>query len=179
MNDLDVLRQAILNEAEGAAFYAMAAEKTADTSSKEAFGYLKDQEVQHEEWLRSLYDRLVLQVASSSANLEWETLAEIEFIREAELRKKGKSPELFSQAGGKFKLALSDMAVFSAGALMEQASIDFYTKAAASTQNEEAKKIYTILVEWEGDHLNQLNEIHENLTELWIQEQDFSSSPKL
>ncbi len=177
MDDLDAVRQAILNEAEGAAFYAMAAEKTTDSSLKEAFGFLKAQEVQHEEWLRSLYDRLIFK--KSASNLVWETLEEVEFNRRAELEKRGKSPELFTKAGGKFNIALSDMAVFAAGALMEQAAIDFYTNAASKAQDEEAKKMYTMLVEWEKDHLRELNEIHDNLSKLWLDEQEFTSSPEL
>jgi len=47
MNDLDVIRQAILNEVEGIAFYDLAAERTSNPEVKEALIYLKDQEFFH------------------------------------------------------------------------------------------------------------------------------------
>jgi len=175
--DLDVIRQAILNEDEGAAFYAMAAEKTSDETLKEAYSHLKDEELEHGTWLRSLYDRLLLKGAS--ANLEWNTLAEIMFNKDAEMRKQGKSPGLFSQADEKFEIAITDMAVFAAGALMERASIDFYTKASSETESEEAKKLYDVLVEWENVHLHELNTIHHDLMKIWLDKYDFTYSPKL
>lgn len=175
--DLDAIRQAILNEDEGAAFYSMAAEKTNDETLKEAYSHLKDEELQHGKWLRSLYERLLLKEAS--ANSKWGTLEEILFNKNAEMRKQGKSPGLFSQADAKFEIAITDMAVFAAGALMEQASIDFYTKASSETMSEEAKKLYDVLVGWENVHLNELNAIHEDLMKIWLDKYEFTYSPKL
>ena len=175
--DLDVIRQAILNEEEGTAFYSMAAEKTSDETLKEAYSHLMNEELQHGKWLRSLYERLLLKEAS--ANSEWDTLEEIMFNKNAEMRKQGKSPGLFTQADAKFEIAITDMAVFAAGALMEQASIDFYTKASSETKSEEAKKLYDVLVEWEDIHLNELNSIHEGLMKIWLDKYEFTYSPKL
>ncbi|NLI93073.1 MAG: ferritin family protein [Peptococcaceae bacterium] len=177
MNDLDVARQAILNEEEGAAFYSLAAEKTSDSNAKDAFQYLKEQELQHADWLRSLYDRLV--ISEASRNLEWETLAEFEFKRQAELEKRGKSPNIFNKAGNAFKLATIEMAVFAAGILMEKESMDFYLKAAAETDSLEARKLYLALAEWEREHYNDLSEIHEGLKQQWLEKQEFTYSPKL
>lgn len=177
MNDLDVARQAILNEEEGAAFYDLAAEKTTDESVKEAFLYLKDQELKHAQWLRSLYERLVFTEASS--NLEWETLAEFEFKRQAELEKSGKSPNIFTKAGTTFRLAVMELAVFAAAILMEKESMEFYRKAAAEAQSEDARKLYESLALWELDHYNDLTEIHQGLQQQWLEKQEFYYSPKL
>lgn len=177
MNDLDVCRQAILNEEEGAAFYALAAEKTADDDVKEAFLFLMEEEKLHSKWLRSLYDRLVFQVAS--ANLEWETLAEFEFNREAELSKQGRSPEIFAQNKDYFNLTINDIAVFAAGAFIEKASIEFYQNAQQNAQSEDARKLYEKLVIWEKDHLDELNRIHKALSEEWLNQQEFTHSPQL
>lgn len=165
--DLDVIRQAILNEDEGAAFYSMAAEKTSDDTLKEAYSHLKNEELQHGTWLRSLSNRILQNEAS--ANSEWDNLAE----------KQGKSTGLFSQADKKFKVAITDMSVFALGALMEQASIDFYKKASSETKSEEAKKLYDVLVDWEKVHLKELNTIHEALVKDWLDQQDFTHSPQL
>lgn len=177
MNDLDVARQAILNEEEGAAFYASAAEKANDPNVKEAFLYLKDQELQHAKWIRSLYDHLVL--AASSTNLEWGTLAEIEANIRAEHNKRGKSPKIFKEDDPAFKMAVMEIAVFAAGKLMEEESIAFYEKAARETESQEAKKLYLALVDWEKEHLEELTTIHEGLRKLWLEQFEFYYSPKL
>lgn len=59
MDDLDVIRQAILNEVEGMAFYDLAAQRTSNPEVKEALIFLKDQEADHEEWLKNLFERLL------------------------------------------------------------------------------------------------------------------------
>jgi rubrerythrin len=175
MHDLDVARQAILNEEEGAAFYSLAAENAADPDVTEAFLYLKDEEIKHAGWIRSLYDRLVLHAASS--NLEWDTLAEFEFNNQAELSKKGNSPGFFLKPSN-FKLAIIELAVFAAGPL-EKESIEYYTKAASETDNEDAKKLYEELITWENEHLKDLTRIHSELRQLWLEQQDFYYSPAL
>lgn len=175
--DLDVIRQAILNEEEGAAFYSMAAEKTSDETLTEAYSHLQNEELLHGTWLRSLYERLLLKKAS--ANSEWDTLTEIMSNKDAEMRKQGQSPRLFAQADKKFEIAITDMAVFAAGALMEKASIDFYTKASSETKSEEAKKLYDMLVDWENVHLNELNSIHDDLMKIWLDKYEFTYSPEL
>jgi rubrerythrin len=177
MNDLDVARQAILNEEEGAAFYALAAEKAADPDVKEAFLYLKDEELTHAGWIRSLYERLVTDAAST--NLEWDTLAEFEFKKQSEMQKKGTSPGIFTKADSTFDMAILEMSVFAAGILMEKESIEFYTRAAKETNHQDAKKLYQELVKWEEEHLNNLTRIHQGLRQLFLEKQEFYYSPKL
>lgn len=177
MNELDVCRQAILNEEEGAAFYALAAERTEDSDVKEAFLFLREQEKLHSKWLRSLYNHLVFEVAS--ANMEWETLAEFEFNRQAELNKQGRSPEIFLKNKANFNLSIDDITVFAAGALIEKASIEFYQDALEKAVSEDAKQLYQRLVIWEQDHLDELNRIHKALSDQWLDQQDFTHSPKL
>lgn len=166
-SELDVIRHAILNEDEGAAFYYMAAAKTDDETLKEAYTHLKDEELKHGKWLRSLYERMVQQ--ETTAEFEWKPLEEV----------KGQSPRLFAQAASKFKMAITDMAVFAAGALMEEASIEFYKKASAQTKSAEAKQLYEILIKWEDDHLHQLKTIHEALMKDWLDQYEYTHSPKL
>lgn len=177
MNELDAARQAILNEEEGAAFYSLAADNTSNPDAKEAFLSLKDQELKHAEWLRSLYNRLIS--TSSITNLEWETLAEIEFNRNAELKKRGVSPKIFSQAGTTFKFAVTELSVYAAGILMEKDSMEFYQKAAANAESLEAKKLFETLAEWEKGHFDELTAIHTALKEYWLEQQDFYESPQL
>lgn len=177
MSEFNVARQAILNEIEGAAFYSLGAEKSADSEVKEALLHLKNQELEHKEWLLSLYKYLELSV--TSPHLEWETLQEIEDRVKEESQKNGEAPTLFKKAEKKFKLVESDMAVFAAGALMEKESIQFYTEAAKQSNNKNAKRLFSLLAEWEKEHLNELNTIHDALMKQWLAEYEFTYSPKL
>ena len=56
---------------------------------------------------------------------------------------------------------------------MEQAAIDFYSQAAEKTSAPEAKALYEHLVHWEKEHLNTLNEIHETLSKVWLENYEF------
>jgi rubrerythrin len=165
-NELHIVLQAILNEEEGASFYALAAETATARTVKEAFAYLRDQETQHSKWIRALYDRLVLEKASS--NLEW-----------AESNKKAQSPAIFSANAPAFNLAIMDLAVFAAGALIEKASIAFYQQASKDAQSPEAKQLFTQLIDWEKEHLDQLQSIHEALSAEWLDQFEFTHSPQL
>ncbi len=179
MNDLDVIRQAILNEVEGIAFYDLAAERTSNPEVKEALIYLKDQEVDHEAWLKNLFERLLKKKHFELGYVAW---LDIQHKQQCERQIKGKSPELFAKAkeqfkdGKLFQTATMDLAVFKIGALMEQAAIDFYSQAADKASSPEAKALYERLVNWEKDHLNTLNEIHETLTNDWLENYEFFHS---
>jgi len=176
MNDLDVIRQAILNEVEGIAFYDLAAERTSNPEVKEALTYLKDQEVDHEKWLKNLFERLLKKKHFELEFLPW---LEAEHKTQCEREKRGKSPELFAKAkeqfqnGKFFQTATMDLTVFKIGALMEQAAIDFYSQAGEKASAPEAKALYKQLVNWEKEHLNTLNEIHDTLSQDWLQNYEF------
>lgn len=176
MDDLDVLRQAILNEVEGMAFYDLAAERTSNPEVKEALIFLKDQEADHEKWLKNLFERLLQKKTFEHEFVSW---LEIQHKNQTEREKKGKSSELFAKAkeqfedGKLFQTATMDLAVFKVGTLMEQAAIDFYSHAAEKASSPEAKALYERLVKWETVHLNTLNEIHETLSKNWLENYEF------
>ena len=86
MNELSIVRQAILNEVEGRAFYEMAASQATTTEVKQALLHLADEEKAHEQWLRSLnqsiQDKRVFV-------LDWDKQNELEKV---------KSPGIFDKA---------------------------------------------------------------------------------
>lgn len=176
MNDLDVIRQAILNEVEGMAFYDLAAERTSNPEVKEALMFLKEQEADHEKWLKHLFERLLQKKHFEGEFVTW---LESEHKKQSEREKRGKSPELFAKAreqfkdGKLFETATMDLAVFKVGTLMEQAAIDFYSQAAQKASVPAAKALYERLVGWETDHLNTLNDIHETLSKDFLANYEF------
>ena len=137
---------------------------------------MKDQEADHEEWLKNLFERLL---QKKHFEVEYVTWLGIQHKRQSEREKRGKSPELFAKAkeqfqdGKLFQTATMDLAVFKVGTLMEQAAIDFYSQAAEKTSAPEAKALYEHLVHWEKEHLNTLNEIHETLSKVWLENYEF------
>lgn len=58
MNELTIVRQAILNEVEGRAFYEMASAQASNVEVKAALNHLGNEEKEHERWLRSLNQNL-------------------------------------------------------------------------------------------------------------------------
>ncbi len=162
MSELAIVKQAIINESEGRAFYQMAAERAENPEVKDAFLHLRNQEEKHEEWLRSLYHSIV---EHRVFQLDWDTVKQLNEVE---------SPGIFAQAPGRFRFSTLDLAVFQAGLLMEKASIDFYSKAAAETGSTEAKLLYQRLATWEEDHLEKLQRIHDTLQEEWWAQQRFS-----
>ena len=137
---------------------------------------MKDQEADHEEWLKNLFERLL---QKKHFEVEYVTWLGIQHKRQSEREKRGKSPELFAKAKEQFQdgkllqTATMDLAVFKVGTLMEQAAIDFYSQAAEKTSTPEAKALYEHLVKWEKEHLNTLNEIHETLSKVWLENYEF------
>jgi rubrerythrin len=49
-----------------------------------------------------------------------------------------------------------EMSALSIGALLEKNSIEYYRKYAEQSENEEVKKLFSYLIEWEQEHLKAL-----------------------
>ncbi len=73
MNELSIIQQAILNEVEGTAFYEMAVLQATNNEVKLALQHLRDQEIVHEQWLRSLNQSIQ---GKSTFTLDWDKLNE-------------------------------------------------------------------------------------------------------
>ena len=164
MNEITIVRQAILNEVEGRAFYEMATSQATNPEVIEALHYLGNEEKEHEHWLRSLNRSLH---EKNSYVLDWDKLMELAKV---------KSPSIFIKAAEAFQFNDMELATFSAGILMEQQSIDFYKKAAKDAMTPEAKKLYEQLAQWETVHLDKLQNIYEMLRNEWWETQHFSQA---
>ncbi len=157
--ELDIIKQAILNEIEGYEFYRMAARQAESKESEEAFNELANEELKHAGYLRELFNQIkdgkeddfalsFLSAAPSPKIFEWEKIGH-------------------QQTG----LALS---VFGIGVQMEKASIDFYEQAKQGTQYENARKLYEMLIYWEKVHLQQFNAQYNRYKEDWWNDQGFA-----
>ncbi|SET11390.1 Rubrerythrin [Natronincola peptidivorans] len=157
--ELDIIKQAILNEVEGFQFYQMAAKQAHSKESKEAFLELAEEELKHADYLRLLFDSI------KTGGKDDMRLA---FISNPP------SPNLYQWKKEEAQYANLAMSVFGIGMQLEQASIDFYEKAKENTEIEVAKELYEVLLKWERVHLEEFTKQYNIYKEDWWSQQGFS-----
>lgn len=156
--ELEVIKEAILNENEGYQVYTMAAEKIDDQKISKSFLKLADEELKHIEWLKDLYN-------------SFEDKKDMKFSVD-EISAPDK-PRLFKMEKiDKEKLSFA-LSVFGIGVKMENEAIEYYKNAASNTESKKAKQLYKKIIEWEYQHLNFFQEQYDMLKEDWWAEQSF------
>lgn len=162
-NEVKALRQAMLNEVEGAEFYRLSAEKFQPSATKDALLQLAEEEERHVQYLKDLSEQLLGEDA-------------ITFDAE-ELKKEVPSPEIFSWDNVKgvdesmVRLAVT---VFSVGMNMEKDSVEFYTKAKENAESQEAKDLFDILIAWEEAHYIAFEKQYRIYEQEWWNQQNFA-----
>lgn len=160
MTELEALKTAIINEAEGYQFYNIAAMRATDSEVKDAFLHLAKEEQQHESWLRKMYKELS---DKQDASLEID-ITDIP------------SPRIFRQEQVGPESGSLEISVYKIGILMEMASLKFYREAADQATTPALKKLFLHLADWEVSHLDSLEKIYDVLKEDWWDKQGFSPS---
>ena len=156
--ELDIIRQAILNEIEGYEFYKLASTKGSE-GIKAALKELADEELKHVEFLKTLFE--VIDTNDSDE-------------MKLELQEAPSSPGIFKWEKVGKELNSFAMSVFSIGMQMEKDSIEFYQNAKDLTNINAAKELFDILIEWEKVHLDQFTTQYNLYKEEWWAEQSFS-----
>lgn len=157
--DIEIFKQAILNEVEGYEFYKMAAYSSEEEEAKNTFLKLANEELKHIEWLRDAFKKLSADPEDGS------TLAELE---------NPPSPEIFKWDNLQTKNASKAISVFGIGIEMERASVKFYNEAKESTPYEAAKQLFEVLAKWEQVHLEQFSKAYDELIGDWWADQGFN-----
>lgn len=156
--ELEVIKQAILNEVEGYEFYKMAS-NSAKGESKTAFLELANEELKHVEYLKLLFEKI-------KDNKE----DDLKLAMETDIP----SPNIYNWDNVERDQTSLAMSVFNIGIQMERDSIDFYEEAKKNTQYEEARQLYDILVKWEKVHLDQFIGQYNIQKENWWADQSFA-----
>ena len=157
--ELQLLKQAIINEIEGSEFYKLASEKNGISEEvKEAFIDLHNEEIKHIDWLKNLFDKI------KNDKEDDFNLAIIEAPP---------SPKLFSWNKLDRKSAALVVSVFGIAIQNERAAVEFYKNAAANTNIDKAKKLYEVLSKWEELHVETFAKEYDNLLEEWWADQGF------
>ena len=137
----------------------MAANQAGTNESKDAFMELANEELKHVGYLEALFDK-IKRSDEDDIKLAFESMPP--------------SPEIYNWEKVDKEYTSLAMSVFSIGMQMEKASIDFYEAAKAKTNIEEAKKLYDLLIKWEGVHLDQFTEQYNMYKEDWWAEQGYA-----
>jgi rubrerythrin len=152
----EILKNAILLEKRGHAFYSKVAQQASGEAVKKFFQLMADEEVHH---VRILSEQFKSYRASKRFKArgrhepgEFQTVAEI----------------LTKDLKRQIAAADYEAAAIAAAMSMEKNAIQVYTSRAAETQDPDERALYQWLAEWEARHLSILAKIDRELTEeIW------------
>lgn len=154
----DILKKAILLERRGRAFYEKVAEQTDNEDVKKIFDIMAEEEKLHEGFLSKQF-KYVSENNSfqpsdfESHNKEEESIA---------------NTVLNDDMLDKISSSGFEAAAISAAIDMETKAIETYAKRAEEATDENEKKLFEWLADWERGHHKLLNELNKQLTEkIW------------
>ena len=151
-SELEIIKQAILNEIEGYEFYLMASNEVKDENAKEAFLSLANEEKSHIEWLKNLFDKI--------KNSDKDDL-QLLFIRDA------KSPNIYDWDKIDKSNMSQIMTIFGIALSKEKDSVKFYRESSNKLEDKETKDLFDELIKWEESHFNQFLEQYNDLKNKW------------
>ena len=149
---LDVLRKAYQIEVDGYTFYSMTADRADKPAVQELFGRLAQDEVQHQAFLRQVANRF-----DADGVKAFDVVGKI-----PELKAFGErifSDRFREQAEG----AAFEMAAVSVGMTLEKNALAYFAGAAKQATEVEVRTFYQYLADWEQQHLDALQGLHESI----------------
>ncbi len=154
---LDILKQAILLERRGKAFYENIAEKAKNKAVQEVFDMLAKEEQKHIQTLSEQFKAYRKDKKFISGDLYEKDTGNVA------------SKVLTREIKEKISAAGFEAAAISAGIAMEERAVKLYSESAKNASDPEAKALYEWLATWERDHLNMLMDIDKALMEkIWF-----------
>ena len=157
--EVKAIRQAMLNEIEGAEFYKLSAEKFGNSSTRDILLGLAKEEELHYEYLKELAAKLMGTEEKFEAD---------------DLLKDVPSPEIYNWDKADPSLVSLAVSVFSVAMNMEKDSVAFYTEQRDKARSEEARKLFDILIKWEQVHLDQFTKQYKIYQQEWWDSQNFA-----
>ena len=149
----EILKNAILLEKRGYAFYAKVASQASGEAVKQFFEMMAEEEVKHIQILsdqfKSYHEQKQFQPSSTDSQQGFDTAGAV------------LTDELKTQIAA----ADYEAAAIAAAMAMEKNAIDIYSKRASETQDANEKALYQWLAAWETQHLESLAEINREITQ--------------
>ncbi|MFC1828127.1 ferritin family protein [Thermodesulfobacteriota bacterium] len=154
---LEILKQAILLESRGRAFYTKVAEQAEESAVREFFEMMASDEQKHMQTLSDQYKAYRKNKKFASAGYDKSDTGQLaSTVLTAELKEK------IAAAG-------FEAAAISAAISMEERAVKLYSKNAETAEDPEARALYEWLTAWEREHLNALLDIDKALREkIWF-----------
>jgi len=154
---VDILRKAYQIEVDGHTFYSMTADRADKPAVQELFGRLAQDEVQHQAFLRSVMSNYHDKGAGAfSVGI---VLPDLRAFSD-----KVFTDRFREQAEG----AAFEMAALSVGMTLERNAIAHFNSAVREATEVEIRQFYRFLADWEQQHLDALQALHETIrTDFW------------
>ena len=153
----DILKEAILLERRGKAFYATAARQTESEAAKKIFSMMAEEEDEHIEYL----SRQFAHYQKTHKFMENEEHVE---DPEEEIAMKVLTDKIKSQ----ITAASFEAAAISAAMDFESRAVQIYSERAEEAEDPYEKELYQMLADWEKGHHKWLHKINEDLKEqIW------------
>ena len=152
----EILKNAILLEKRGQAFYSKVAAQASGDAVKKFFALMAEEEVNHvrilSEQFKSYRTSKKFRPAGYTDASEFKTVSAI----------------LTQELKQQLSAADYEAAAIAAAMAMEKKAIDIYSGRAAEAQDPDEKALYEWLAKWEAAHLNFLAKLDRELTEeIW------------
>lgn len=154
---LEILKQAILLESRGRAFYAKVAEQAEDAVVKEFFETMAIEEQKHMRALSDQYKAYHRDKKFTPGSYDAGDTSRV-------------ASKVLTQAlKEKIAAAGFEAAAISAAISMEERAVKLYSESAKTAEDPEAEALYNWLSSWEREHLNALLDIDKALREkIWF-----------
>lgn len=152
----EILKNAILLEKRGHAFYSKVAQQARGEAVKKFFQLMAEEEVNHVKLLSEQF-----KAYRSSKKFKAHTYDDQDEFKTA-------TSILTADLKRQIAAADYEAAAVAAAMAMEKNAVQIYSSRAAETQDPDEKALYRWLAEWETRHLNFLAKIDRELTEeIW------------
>jgi len=153
--EIRVLKSALLLEKQGKAFYEQVASATDNKAVASLFSIMAEEEAKHIDYLSSQFSHYTHNGDFLEQELESNPQSIAQQVLSADIR-------------GQISIAGYEAAAISAAIEMENRAVRIYSDRAASSKDENEKRLYDWLAQWERGHLKLLAEINDELMqEIW------------
>jgi rubrerythrin len=156
VNSIDILKEAILLERRGQAFYRKVAEQSPNSAVREFFDTMAGEEERHIEILEN-------QFAAYAQNQRFAPMPAQDLQGQP-------AAQAVLSPGLRQQIAAADFeaAAISAAMLMEERAITLYSQRAESAQDPAEETLYRWLADWERGHLSNLAQLDHDIREtIW------------
>jgi len=152
---IDILKEAILLERKGKAFYTSAARTSESKSAQKIFEMMAEEEDEHINFLTKQYKNYI-------------TNNEFLVVEEHHEEDDAANEILTEKIKKEINAASFEAAAISAAIDFENRAIAIYSGRAKEATNAKEKEMYQILADWESGHHNLLHKLSEDLKEqIW------------